>query len=397
MAEERLQKIIAAAGLASRRKAEGLITSGVVQVNGHTITELGAKANPARDDIRVNGQRVAAQQHLYIMLNKPKGYVTTTVDPEGRPTVMDLVQLPPRARGLRLFPVGRLDFNSEGLLLLTNDGEIAHKLTHASSLVPKTYMVKVSGTPPEEEIERLRQGVSITSEKDPRKRVRTAAARIRKTRDAENPWYELTLIEGRNRQIRKMFEEIGHHVEKIRRVRYGPLHLNVQPGQWRSLAPQEVRMLRNTKQLRQGEEEAPREPRVPSERKRIPPKRKAGFPKTGRSGASRAPGPRDSRSPRGPRDSRDSRGKRNDRRGPGRSSDPDSPSARKWEGKRGEGSGARKDERREPKAASRSNRAERFRNGEYPQTSSAVPRRGQRSTHSGPKRGSVRAERGRRG
>ena len=149
MAAERLQKIIAAAGIASRRKAEELITSGLVSVNGQTVTELGSKADPAVDRIKVNGKPLSGpERHVYLLLHKPKGYVTTVTDPEGRPTVLDLL----RGVAARVYPVGRLDYLSEGLLLLTNDGELAQKLTHASSHVPKTYLVKISGKPAEEQI-----------------------------------------------------------------------------------------------------------------------------------------------------------------------------------------------------------------------------------------------------
>src|SRR5437763_4371334 len=239
MPAERLQKIIAAAGVASRRKAEQLITSGHVQVNGTTITELGSKADPETDHIRVNGKLLhGAQRHVYLLLNTPKGYVTTMSDPEKRPTVMDLI------RGVkgRVYPIGRLDYASEGLLLLTNDGDLAHRLMKAASHIPKTYVVKVSGKPPEEGIARLRSGLSIST--DDRKRVKTAPAKVRLIRDAENPWYEITLIEGKNRQIRRMFEEIGHHVEKIRRVRYGPLALDIPPGEFRRLSAGEVEKLK---------------------------------------------------------------------------------------------------------------------------------------------------------
>lgn len=239
MALERLQKIIAAAGIASRRKAEELIQSGVVAVNGKTVTELGSKADPETDSIRVNDKLLkGAERHEYIALNKPKGYVTTVSDPEGRPTVMELV----RSKA-RLYPIGRLDFNSEGLLLLTNDGDLAYKLMKAASHIPKTYLVKVSGQPGEDQLRSLRAGVSIQEERDPSRRVRTARAQIRVIKEAENPWLEVTLHEGRNRQIRKMFEEVGHHVEKIRRVRYGPLELDLPPGESRVLTPQEVRRL----------------------------------------------------------------------------------------------------------------------------------------------------------
>ena len=239
MPAERLQKIIAAAGVASRRKAEELITSGRVQVNGQMVTELGTKADPQQDHIRVDGKLLRGpERYSYIVLNKPKGYVTTVSDPEKRPTVMDLVR---SVRG-RVYPVGRLDWASEGLLLLTNDGELANALMKASSNVPKTYVVKVAGQPEEAKLEKLRRGVSI-AEKGGR-RVRTAPARIKLIREGDNPWLEVTIVEGRNRQVRKMFEEVGHHVEKIRRVQYGPLSLDVPPGEFRSLSLEEVAQLK---------------------------------------------------------------------------------------------------------------------------------------------------------
>src|SRR5689334_10187598 len=239
MALERLQKIIAAAGIASRRKAEELIQSGLVTVNGTTVTELGSKADPETDSIRVNNKLLKGpERHEYVALNKPRGYVTTVSDPEGRPTVMELVRTK-----ARLYPIGRLDFNSEGLLLLTNDGDLAHKLMKAASHIPKTYLVKVAGQPAEEQLRRLRVGVAIAEERDPKRRVRTAPAQIRVIKEAENPWLEVTLHEGRNRQIRKMFEEIGHHVEKIRRVRYGPLELDIPPGESRPLSAKEISLL----------------------------------------------------------------------------------------------------------------------------------------------------------
>jgi 23S rRNA pseudouridine2605 synthase len=236
---ERLQKIIAAAGIASRRKAEELISSGRVQVNGQIVTELGTKADAETDHIRVNGKLLhGAQRHVYLLLNKPKGYVTTMSDPEKRPTVMDLIH---GMKG-RVYPVGRLDYASEGLLLLTNDGDLAHRLMKASSHVPKTYVVKVAGTPKEDAIAKLRLGVSIAT--DDGKRVKTGPALVKIVKEAANPWYEITLVEGRNRQIRRMFEAVGHHVEKIKRVRYGPLMLDVPPGKFRSLTLKEVERLK---------------------------------------------------------------------------------------------------------------------------------------------------------
>ena len=262
MPAERLQKIIAAAGIASRRKAEELITSGLVSVNGQAVTELGSKADPERDHIRVNGKLLrGAERHVYLLLNKPKGYVTTAHDPVGRPTVMDLLH----GIGARVYPIGRLDYRSEGLLLLTNDGDLAFRLMKAASHVPKVYVVKVAGNPERAGLEKLRRGISIPEGKfgaagggrserggetrghhhDRRaQRVRTAPAKIRLVRESDNPWYEVTLTEGKNRQIRRMFEEIGHHVEKIKRVRYGPLSLDVPPGEFRRLSVGEVEKLR---------------------------------------------------------------------------------------------------------------------------------------------------------
>lgn len=276
---ERLQKIIAAAGIASRRNAEKLITSGVVSVNGQIVTELGTKADPEHDHIRVNGKLLqGAERHVYLLMNKPKGYVTTVSDPEGRPTVMDLL----RGSRARVYPVGRLDYASEGLLLLTNDGDLAHKLMKAASHVSKVYLVKVAGVPEAAGLEKIRRGLMIPADrgfqprrenhaqaknrfldsadesasgfiasarndkgKKKRQRVKTAPAKVRLIREGDNPWYELTLTEGRNRQIRRMFEEIGHHVEKIRRVRYGPLSLDVPPGEFRRLSVGEIEKLKS--------------------------------------------------------------------------------------------------------------------------------------------------------
>jgi 23S rRNA pseudouridine2605 synthase len=185
------------------------------------------------------------------MLNKPRGYVTTLDDPEKRPTVMQLMtkQKGPHGDHVRLYPVGRLDYLSEGLLLMTNDGELANKLSKAAAGVEKTYLVKVSGVPEPEKIDQLRRGIMIDRGRlnevrsGRRDRVITSPAKVELVRGGENPWYELTLTEGRNRQIRKMFEEIGHHVEKIRRIGYGALRLDVPPGEYRELTPGEVTAL----------------------------------------------------------------------------------------------------------------------------------------------------------
>jgi 23S rRNA pseudouridine2605 synthase len=238
---ERLQKILAKAGVASRRKAEELIEQGRVQVNGTVVTELGTKADASHDHIRVDGKLLQGPERLrYFVLNKPRGFVTTVKDPEGRPTVMQFFD---KMRE-RLYPVGRLDYLSEGLLLVTNDGELAHRLTRAGSGVEKTYLVKVAGQPSEAELDLLRGGVAIERGKPGSPQVRTAAARVRQVRQGDNPWYEVVLIEGRNRELRKMFEAIGHFVEKIRRVGYGPLVLDQEPGNLRELDAEELAALR---------------------------------------------------------------------------------------------------------------------------------------------------------
>jgi 23S rRNA pseudouridine2605 synthase len=240
---ERLQKILAQAGVASRRKAEEMIEQGRVQVNGKIVTVLGTKADAARDHIRVDGKLLQGPERLrYFVLNKPRGFVTTVRDPEGRPTVMQFFD---KMRE-RLYPVGRLDYMSEGLLLVTNDGELANRLTKAASGVEKTYLVKVAGQPSESELDILRGGVAIERGKPGSSPVRTSPARIRQVRQGDNPWYEVVLIEGRNRELRKMFEEIGHFVEKIRRVGYGPLVLDQEPGNMRELEPAELDALRKT-------------------------------------------------------------------------------------------------------------------------------------------------------
>jgi 23S rRNA pseudouridine2605 synthase len=240
MASERLHKIIAAAGIASRRKAEEIIAAGRVTLNGQVVTEQGTRADPERDEIRVDGQPLGkAERLLYFMLHKPKGYVTTLSDPEGRPTVMDLL----RGIDQRVYPVGRLDYASEGLLLLTNDGSLAETLTRAAAHVPKTYLVKVSGRPSEQAIERLRRGLAIPLAGG--RRVKTAPAGVRLVEDARNPWYEVVLIEGRNRQIRRMFQQVGFLVEKIKRVQLGPLKLDLPPGRFRPLTGSEVERLKS--------------------------------------------------------------------------------------------------------------------------------------------------------
>jgi 23S rRNA pseudouridine2605 synthase len=236
---ERLQKILAAAGIASRRKAEEIIAAGRVSLNGTIVTEQGTKADPAHDVICVDGRPLkCAERLVYFLLYKPKGYVTTVNDPEGRPTVMDL--LPKQCQ--RVYPVGRLDYASEGLLLMTNDGALAQKLTKAGSHIPKTYLVKISGKPGEQAIQRLRSGITIAL--DDGRRVKTSPAKIRLVEQSPNPWYEVVLIEGRNRQIRRMFQQVGFLVEKIKRTHLGPLTLDVAPGEFRPLTDREVHRLK---------------------------------------------------------------------------------------------------------------------------------------------------------
>jgi 23S rRNA pseudouridine2605 synthase len=204
------------------------------------VAELGSKADPAADKICVDGKPLRfAERNLYLLLHKPKGYVTTVSDPEGRPTVMDLLG----KLDTRIYPVGRLDYASEGLLLMTNDGNLAQKLSKAGDHMPKAYLVKISGRPSERSIERLRQGVTIAL--DDGRRVRTSPAKIRVIEDTSNPWYEVILTEGRNRQIRRMFQAIGFLVEKIKRVRFGPLQLDVPPGKFRALSDREVAQLKS--------------------------------------------------------------------------------------------------------------------------------------------------------
>jgi len=231
MPAERLQKLLAHAGIASRRRAEQLILEGRVMVNGAVVTELGTKADPGRDHIKVDGKRVGAPERLvYLAMNKPKDYMSTVMDPEGRPTVMQLL----RGVKARVYPVGRLDYASEGLLLLTNDGELAKRITAASSHVTKIYLVKTNGQLALDQEEKFREGVPLSGKK-------TAPAGLKLIRRAENPWYEVRLIEGRQNQIRLMFKHFGRLVEKLKRVKIGFLDLgSLQPGKFRHLTAAEV-------------------------------------------------------------------------------------------------------------------------------------------------------------
>jgi pseudouridine synthase len=237
---ERLQKLIAAAGIASRRHAEEMIAAGEVTVNGEVVRELGTKADPAHDHIKVRGRLInpllAGREKVYVLLYKPRGYLSSVADPEGRPLVTDLV---PPSFG-RLHPVGRLDFNTEGLLILTNDGELTNYITAARNRVAKVYEAKVKGVPTDESVERLRRGIRLDDG------VRTAPAEIKKTGETEtNTWFEVVLHEGRNQQIRRMFDAVGHSVLKLRRISIGHLKdERLRPGEFRLLTPQEVSRFR---------------------------------------------------------------------------------------------------------------------------------------------------------
>lgn len=229
--EKRLQKILSELGITSRRKAEELIIEGRVIVNGK-VAVLGAKADFSRDHIRVDGKLLTKQEkRVYLMFNKPRNVVTSLHDPEGRPTVKDYL----RGVKYRVFPVGRLDFDSEGLLLLTNDGDFANAVLHPSKEIPKTYLVKVKGVPEDKEIEKLRSGVRLED-------GRTAPARVKKTRTTEsNSWLEIAIHEGRKRQIRRMLEAVGHPVLKLSRIQINGLKLGeLRPGEIRSLTADEL-------------------------------------------------------------------------------------------------------------------------------------------------------------
>lgn len=242
VAGERLQKILSRAGVTSRRKAEQLIVEGRVTVNGTAVTELGSKADLERDHIKVDGKLLHSPRRLiYIALHKPNNYMTTLDDPEGRPTVIELL------KGVkeRVYPVGRLDYHSEGLLLFTNDGDLANAVTAAATHVPKTYIVKINGPLTAEQEQEFRQGIPLSGR-------RTAPAGLKLVHRSDNPWYEVRLFEGRNSQIRLMFKHLGRLVEKLKRVKIGPLELGaLKPGEFRYLTPQEIERLK--KAIRTGE------------------------------------------------------------------------------------------------------------------------------------------------
>jgi 23S rRNA pseudouridine2605 synthase len=237
---ERLQKIISAAGITSRRASEELILAGRVTVNGTVVTELGSKADPATDTVTVDGKPLTiASKKLYILLYKPVGYLTTLDDPEGRPLVVDLL----KEVGERVYPVGRLDYNTEGLLLLTSDGEWANQLMHPRNEVEKEYHVRVRGKVHKSQLDQLAGGVDIEGRK-------TAPARVCMIKEGEqNDWFSITIHEGRNRQVRRMCEAVSLSVVRLRRVRYGMLSMGaLKPGEFRFLTEAEVDGLRNPHQ-----------------------------------------------------------------------------------------------------------------------------------------------------
>ncbi len=242
MSAERIQKILARAGIAARRKSEELIREGRVTVNGQVAT-IGEKADPLVDSIKLDGKRIQAPQaHRYLLLNKPKGFLTAVSDPEGRPTVMDLVPVPLRKA---LVPVGRLDFHTEGLLILTDDGEFANRLSHPRYGCHKTYEVKVKGAPEPGQVDRLRRGIVLDGRRTSPCRideVRTTAVR---GEEGGNAWFLVELAEGRTRQIREMFFRIGHPVQKLRRIAIGALRdADLPVGSLRELSEAELRTLR---------------------------------------------------------------------------------------------------------------------------------------------------------
>jgi len=233
--EKRLQKIFSEMGIASRRKAEELITEGRVTVNGRIAT-LGTKADPVKDHIKIDGKLLLrSEPKVYIVLNKPKNVVTSLYDPEGRLTVKDFL----KGVKYRVYPVGRLDYDSEGLLLLTNDGDFAHAVLHPSKKISKTYLVKVKGLPEEKEIDKLKTGVKLID-------GITAPAKVKKIRITENnSWLEMTIYEGRKRQIRRMLEKIDHPVLKLKRIKINGIELGkIETGEYRYLTPEEVNKMK---------------------------------------------------------------------------------------------------------------------------------------------------------
>ena len=230
---ERLQKFMAAAGIGSRRACEAVILNGRVQMNGLTVTKLGTRVNPNKDTVTIDLQPIAKERFVYILLNKPKGYITTVKDDEGRPTVMALIY----GINERIYPVGRLDFNSEGMLLMTNDGNLAQHLMDPDFHVAKVYMVKIHKMPTLETLEKLRNGFRLDGQL-------LKPCSIELADKGDNPWFRITLIEGKNQQIRRMFAAVGHPVSKLRRIQFGPLaDPTLKPGMWRLCSEKEITTL----------------------------------------------------------------------------------------------------------------------------------------------------------
>ncbi|MGQ9645926.1 MAG: pseudouridine synthase [Thermodesulfobacteriota bacterium] len=236
MTLERIQKILAQAGIASRREAERMVLAGRVSVNGQVIGTLGFKADPEKDAIKVDGKLLGGfEPKITLLLNKPRGYLATVKDPRGRPTVMDLLK---HVKG-RIYPIGRLDFDAEGLLLLTNDGELANRLAHPRFSIPRTYLVKVVDVPEQKELARLKRGVML---EDGRARVVSCSIIRQKEK---NSWLEVVVTEGRNRLVKRMFSAIGHPVLKLKRIQFGPIRLGNLPfGHFRYLTSEEMRKLK---------------------------------------------------------------------------------------------------------------------------------------------------------
>jgi len=251
---ERLQKVLAHAGIASRRKCEELIVQGRVRVNGQVVSELGAKIDPARDRVQVNGKLIRVEKNTYILVHKPKGFLSDIDETRGKQLAVDLV--PSRER---LYAAGRLDANSEGLLLLTNDGDLAHRITHPRYLHEKEYLVLVEGTPAEQVFAQLREGIVLNGERmrvDSVKRVHSLGDLGRRQRwnkaKRNEQWLRIVLHEGRKREIRRLCAALGHPVKRLIRVRIGSLELGALPvGKWRALTDAEVRTLRNQLKVRE--------------------------------------------------------------------------------------------------------------------------------------------------
>ena len=299
---ERIQKILAAGGLASRRAAEKLITEGRVRVNGRVVTELGAKADPRNDRIEVDGKRVVAEQHVYLVLHKPRGVVATMSDPEGRPTVREILA----PVGARVYPVGRLDFATSGVLLATNDGDFAEGLLHPKKAVPKTYVVKVNGKMTAEDMDQWRNGVRLED-------GMTAPAEAKTLRfEGDKTWFELTIKEGRNQQIRRMGEATGFPVMRLARLSFAQITAeHLRPGQWRHMTREELVQLKKTYGV-------PKSIPTPPEQAMAPARRTRGMGgergrPTGDDRTRRGPASREPREPREPRATRDASATRDPR------------------------------------------------------------------------------------